>query len=377
MCISPSNVWVQRGPKWEQVPVPCKRCWRCKQNRVNDYVARALCEAATSQVSCTVSMTYADRSDLAERLLTPKHFQLFIKLLRNAGHKVRYLVAGEYGEEKGRAHFHAILFFQHLVPLDGRGIIPRYKDDYPEGYTQDDAPFCREIPHQRMVHIREWPHGHIKVDWSASEKSARYVCKYLLADDKNNAWLSMSKKPALGAAWFAQKAARSKDFGLLPSSFEYLPPGGDAKRPYLMTGATRRDYLNAITIDPARRGNMSEWVKKTFDKHDKERIKKVCETWRAENPHEFNALAAASELEDANWPETSYDDDWIVWWWLNMPQGFGSFDFRRAYSNLPPDHPVFAKRIPDYGQRKERRSDLWRIGGQKPCDGVSFIGRDA
>ena len=98
---------------------------------------------------------------------------------------------------------------------------------------------------------------------------------------------------------------------------------------------------------------------------------------RAENPLEFTSVPAADELEDANWPESSYDDDWIVWWWLNMPDGFGSFDFRRAYSILPPDHPVFAKRKPDYGKRKERRSDLWRIGGQKPCDGVSFIGRDA
>lgn len=196
-----------------------------------------------------------------------------MKLLRRAGHKVRYLVAGEYGDLKGRAHFHAILFFTHLEPLGDRGPMPRYKDDYASGTSPDDwGPFCREIPHKRMIHIREWPHGHIKVDWSASEKSARYVCKYLLAENKNNAWFSLSKKPALGAAWFAKKAEKARELGVLPSTFEYMPPGGTKGRPYLMTGATRRDYLNAITTDPAMRERMSEWTRKTFDKYERQRV---------------------------------------------------------------------------------------------------------
>lgn len=252
----------------------CRQCWRCRQNRVNDYVARCLAEASVSSVTATVTLTYAPRDDLADKMLHPRHFQLFMKMLRRAGHKVRYLVAGEYGAGKDRAHFHAILFFQELKPLvyiddDGvecvRGVVPLYNAG-PLLNTAEFGPFCREIPQKRMVHIREWPHGHVTVDWSASEKSARYVCKYLLADDKNNAWFSLSKKPPLGAEWFARKAARAKELGVFPSTFEYLPPGGNKKRPYLMTGATRRDYLNAITIDPADRGRMSEWVQKSFDK---------------------------------------------------------------------------------------------------------------
>ncbi len=268
MCISPSEVWVLRGPNWEAVPTACRQCWRCKQNRLNDYVGRAMAEFSTSAASCCISLTYAPRDDLADKVLQPRHFQLFIKMLRRAGHKVRYLVAGEYGELKGRAHFHALLFFEHIQPLP-EGVTP------PE-FGSADAPFCREIPFKRMVHIREWPHGHISVDWSASERSARYVCKYLLSDDKNNAWFSLSKKPPLGAAWFAQKAASAVEYGVLPSSFEYLPPGGSKDRPYLMTGATRRDYMNAITINPARRVSMGEWVQKSFDKYERERFIDIC-----------------------------------------------------------------------------------------------------
>lgn len=279
MCISPSFVWIERGPKWEQLPKGCGVCWRCKQNRLNDYVGRAMAEASVSKHVCTVNLTYAPRDDLADKVLYPRHFQLFMKLLRRAGHKVRYLVAGEYGEEKGRAHFHAILFFEYLEPLAGRGPVAAY------GAT--DAPFCREIPHKRMVHIREWPHGHITADWSASEQSCRYVCKYLLADNKNNAWFSLSKKPALGSAWFAQKARKAKDFAVLPSSFEYQPPGCSTDRPYLMTGATRRDYLNAITLDPEVRSRMSEWVQKAFDKYELQRFRDEC------NAHPFEVFFAS------------------------------------------------------------------------------------
>ncbi|WP_444462071.1 rolling circle replication-associated protein [Rhodobacter capsulatus] len=278
MCINPSFIWVQRGPNFEQQEVACRQCWRCRQNRVNDYVARSLAEASTSSVTATVTLTYAPRDDLADKVLHPRHFQLFMKLLRRAGHKVRYLVAGEYGDLRGRAHFHALLFFQHLEPLGDRGTVP--------AYGTPDAPFCREIPQKRMVHIREWPHGHITVDWSASEKSARYVCKYLLADNKNNAWFSLSKKPALGAAWFARKAALARELGVLPSSFEYLPPGGSKDKRYLMTGATRRDYLDAITQDDADREKMSEWVQKSFDKAQLRRMRE-----------RFEALPLADQIE--------------------------------------------------------------------------------
>lgn len=315
MCISPNHVWVQRGPKWEQQPVACRQCWRCKQNRVNDYVARAMAEASTSKASCTISLTYANRDDLADKIITPRHFQLFMKLLRRAGHKVRYLVAGEYGDLKGRAHFHAILFFSDFA--DTLGPIPFYNDRHLEAPDLSGA-FCREIPQKRMVHIREWPHGHVSVDWSASEQSARYVCKYLLADNKNNAWFSLSKKPALGAAWFAQRAALARDLDVLPSSFEYLPPGGSKGKKYLMTGATRRDYLNAI-IDgretgkrdylgrDAMRLRMSEWVQKTYDKQCRLRGVQAAELWMVENGEEW--LAAMEERIS----DQAIDPDKIFW----------------------------------------------------------------
>ena len=280
MCIYESFVWVARGPNVVQQPKPCGDCWQCRENRINDYVGRAMCEAATSAKTCFITMTYAERDDLAHKIVTPRHFQLFMKMLRRAGHKVRYLVAGEYGELKGRAHFHALLFFEHVQPLQyrdkrgrliTRGQSPRYVDDYlPGTLPKDWGPFCDEIKSGALRHIREWPHGHVQVQWTATPRNARYVCKYLYAEDKNNAWFSLSKKPALGAEWFARKAAQARELGVMPSSFEYLPPGG-GKKPCLMTGATRRDYLAAIGLTDQDRPRMSEWVQRTYDKYAKTR----------------------------------------------------------------------------------------------------------
>lgn len=272
MCINPSHVWVRRGPKWEKTPVPCDKCKLCIRNRVDDWVGRCLAEADVSQHVATISLTYAppeDWRDLSHRVINPRHFQLFMKRLRKAGHKVRYFVAGEYGELQGRAHFHAILFFTDLKPKPAGMAVP-FLNRRGHAMDPEDSPrFCREIPQDEMVHIREWPHGHVLVDWSCTEKSIKYVCEYFLLG-KITGWFSMSKKPALGAAWFADKAELNREYDVLPSSFEYLPPGGKAGKKYLMTGATRRDYLNAITTDRAKRPQLSEWVGRTFDKLERQ-----------------------------------------------------------------------------------------------------------
>lgn len=295
MCINPSFVWLQRGPNSIKQPVPCKVCWQCKQSRVNDYVGRCLAEMATSKAVCVLTLTYAPRSDLADKVLHARHFQLFMKRLRRAGHLVRYLVAGEYGDMKGRAHFHAILFFEEMAATAATRV-PFYNPAHLSNPSQSQ-PFSDRLPQLAMCHIREWPHGHVLPDWSADERAIKYVCKYMLKGEKGEYWLSMSKKPPLGAAWFAQKAEQARKLGVLPSSFDYLPPGATRSRPYVMTGATRRDYLNAITQNPDDKARMSEWVLKTFEKHERARL-----------IDELNALPLA-EQEQAFFDRRSHEDE--------------------------------------------------------------------
>jgi len=278
MCTSPSFVWVKRGPEWVKVPAPCDLCWSCRENYVSDWVGRCLCEAATCETTVTLSLTYANPGnpqDFSHRIVNPHHFQLGIKRLRNAGHKIRYLVAGEYGELKDRAHFHAILFFKSLKNREDAFPKLENRKAFAEN-PEIAAPLSRQMPQQEMCHIREWPHGHVVADWSCTEKSIRYVCEYINPKNgnKKNGWFQPSKKPPLGWEWFAEKAMRNIEYGVMPSTFEYMPPGGKPGKKYLMTGATRRDYLNLIVRDRAKRPFMSPWVKATFDKLERQEFVK-------------------------------------------------------------------------------------------------------
>ena len=265
MCITPSYVWTPRGPGFEKVTVACRKCWQCLDNRVNDYVGRSLCEVSMSDWCVTLTLTYRDSNDpeiiQAIKTLNPRHFQTCIKSIRNDGHKIRYLVVGEYGSLKGRAHFHCILF--------GKGKRP-------------------DIPHHENFQWKHWRYGHTFADWNMDDKALRYVIKYLKNPDKGAYWFSLSKKPAIGLEYFLRRAETLGELGLMPNSFLYSPPGGQ-NRPYMLRGAVKRDYLRAVAANVAGRygldhGTLNQWVLDALDKitrQDKER-----ELLATYNPHD-------------------------------------------------------------------------------------------
>lgn len=255
MCIAPSFVWNTRGPTPERIPVPCRQCWQCRANRVSDYVGRALCEAAYSSATMLLTLTYAPRDDLAEKVLTPVHAQKFIRALRDSHHKFRYIIVGEYGERKGRAHFHALLFFK------GPSI---------------------DMPLKTMCDIPQWPHGHVMGELIYSEKAMRYVCHYVQKSDKVASWFSLSKKPVLGSEFFEAKAQQAAAMGLFPAGFHYLPPGGEPGREYLMTGAAKRFYINRVVeLNALRvrenRSTWNEWVREAVEKFETQARKAIAD----------------------------------------------------------------------------------------------------
>jgi hypothetical protein len=244
--MKPQWIYKREAPVPTKIMIPCKECWMCLNNYINDYVGRCLCEAQYSDWVLTLTLTYAPRKDLSDKVLTQRHFQTFIKLIRRRGYRVKYLVAGEYGKLRGRAHFHVILFGQGEKP---------------------------EIPQRKNCHIESWPHGHVYADWNGDESALRYVCKYLLKEEKGESWFSVSKKPPLGHQYFQDRAVRFAKLGVFPRSFCYLPPGASPGREYMITGATKRDFLERMVKEwkerrPLEVGKLSEWVRNTVEKKD-------------------------------------------------------------------------------------------------------------
>lgn len=145
--------------------------------------------------------------------------QNYFKRLRRNENALRYFVVGEYGSQKGRAHWHVLAFWQEAAPafLDGErntlnGEVMRDGDAYPEGGSFEE---------------RHWPHG--RCLWHPlTVGTVRYVLSYLTKEvgqdrraDRKKVKFTMSKKPVLGAAFFDQLAGQCVEQGLTPQAPNY------------------------------------------------------------------------------------------------------------------------------------------------------------
>lgn len=71
------------------------------------WALRCHLEAQAHQDTCVTTLTYDDQ--YLPPTIRRQDVQLWLKRLRK-NHKIRYYACGEYGEQFGRPHYHAILF---------------------------------------------------------------------------------------------------------------------------------------------------------------------------------------------------------------------------------------------------------------------------
>lgn len=219
MCINPSKIS-------DVGFVACRECWQCRERKVDDWVSRNIAESRTAKAAHVVTLTYGrDQSTggidhIRAAVLTYSDVQKMLKHLRVDGYPVRYFVVGEYGDKKGRSHWHIILYWQGAVP-------------------------DHEV--RRNFMWKYWPHG-----WSywdrMSPQAVRYACKYLvkvMGDENGQIFGPMpSKKPPLGDAYFRDLAARYVEAGIAPQALFYSFP--DVRRvPYGTRGKTVKNFRDA------------------------------------------------------------------------------------------------------------------------------------
>ncbi|QCS36057.1 hypothetical protein [Capybara microvirus Cap1_SP_108] len=104
--------------------------------------------------------------------LQPRDTQLFLKRLRinlkrqfGLSDKLRYFLCGEYGEERGRPHYHMILFGLDVSPSSYRC---RDSNSYSKAYALDSVFRCIQD---------SWSLGRIECE-PVTESNLRYVAKY-------------------------------------------------------------------------------------------------------------------------------------------------------------------------------------------------------
>lgn len=201
--------------------IACRECWQCRENKSNDWVGRCIAESQTSKACHFVTLTYG-RNQYDEVLheraayLTYSDVQKYFKLLRRNGYPMRYLCVGEYGSEKGRAHWHIVIFWQDKIP---------------------------ELELNKRINEKHWPHGYSQYE-ELNRKNIKYCVKYIHKDDEKpekQSRIMMSKKPPLGDAYFRDLAKKYVKAGLAPQDGFYNFPDMP-KTKHMMTAVTAKNF---------------------------------------------------------------------------------------------------------------------------------------
>ncbi len=208
-CADGSIVFQER--KWfdtvKTLSLPCGQCVGCRLERSRQWAMRCMHEAQLHENNCFITLTYDDTHLPSDKSLHYDDFQKFIKRFRKSigVAKIRYYMAGEYGENFGRPHFHACIF----------------------GYDFHDKKLWKRTPSGSYIYRSEhletlWPFGYSSIG-DVNFESAAYVARYIMkkitgknADDhysevdsitgeittRKPEFNKMSLKPGIGYEWY-------------------------------------------------------------------------------------------------------------------------------------------------------------------------------
>jgi len=95
-------------------PVPCGQCFACRCNRANEWARRIIHESVCHTYVTFLTLTYNEKYLPKNPRDKKKHIssiQLFLKRLRKVNPRpLRYFAVSQFGDKKGRLHYHFILF---------------------------------------------------------------------------------------------------------------------------------------------------------------------------------------------------------------------------------------------------------------------------
>jgi len=187
--------------------LPCGQCVGCRLERSRQWAIRCMHEASLYKDNCFITLTYDEEHLPEDYSLHYDDFQRFMKRVRKkyTGKKIRFYMAGEYGENFGRPHFHACIF-----NLD-------FEDKYLWQKTDSGSKIYRSKILEEL-----WPFGYCsigEVNFQSAAYVARYIMKKVTGDmaeqhyeevnfttgeiiQRKPEFNKMSLKPGIGYGWY-------------------------------------------------------------------------------------------------------------------------------------------------------------------------------
>lgn len=209
------------GEYCEPFDVPCGKCLNCRLDYARTWSNRCMLESKQWRDNWFITLTYDDdHLHIGEKGFATLHardFTLFMKRLRkyyaDRGHdEVRFYMAGEYGDQTFRPHYHMIAF---NLPLNDLTF-----------YSQSPLGDCY---YNSLTLTSLWGHGHVVIG-ELTEQSAAYTARYCQkkADKKidyaaigiDKEFVRMSRRPGIGYGYLLDHLQEVYDEGKI-----YLPNG--------------------------------------------------------------------------------------------------------------------------------------------------------
>lgn len=190
------------------IAVPCGRCIGCRLEFSRQWALRCVHELRSHERSCWFTLTYDDENLPYGGSLVKGHLQAFYKRFRAVVDpiRIRYYSCGEYGDKKGRPHYHVCLFGFDFDDMYYR----RTEDSGFDVFGSD-------------ILDRLWGKGRTEIGdltFETAAYTARYVCKKVVGDeqkimeeytrilvdgtmiDVESEFALMSRRPGIGAEHF-------------------------------------------------------------------------------------------------------------------------------------------------------------------------------
>lgn len=158
----PSKISLLLGTT-KPLPLPCGKCIGCRIDYSRQWAMRGTAELSMVETACFLTLTYNNENLPEGGTLMKDHYQDFIRALRRRGYKFTYMMAGEYGDKKGRPHYHAIIYGQ----------------DFMKGATLAPYKQSKQMPLYENAKLTEiWGKGNVIIA-QATTASIQYVASYI------------------------------------------------------------------------------------------------------------------------------------------------------------------------------------------------------
>jgi len=198
-------------------------------DRAKAWALRCVHEAEMHEQNCFVTLTYDNENLPVGGSIDKREVQLFMKRLRKCAEPflVRFYACGEYGAERGRPHYHILLFgydfpdkeLLYVQPTKGRWAITG------SSYKVFKSELLGSLWTKGFCTLGE-------VTFESAGYCARYIGKKIGGDmakehykGKEPEFCLMSRRPGIGSAWFDKYSSDvyPKDFTTVNGK-KFKPP---------------------------------------------------------------------------------------------------------------------------------------------------------